>query len=243
MTTQKTTYTFSSFSPMPEKINNLDKPIKSHSIGTAEHKHFYRCDSKIAKAFGLIQFPSITSCHAIIITHKDYPFVHAYHAPPGCFPFENSAIARIKGDIKFFLDEIKNIKELFNIHPKEMDIKIAGKELSSYRLNYLQDQIKNIFTISKENIIVFSLECSNKYITNNYIQNEIAIGPNSEFKTLSTYILVLTISYCVNINIFQVTGPPKKQKEKCHILQEDNVWQVLPFVFLPTIKNYIGTGI
>ncbi|VVU94737.1 hypothetical protein CPAV1605_462 [seawater metagenome] len=237
------TYTFSSFSSTPEKISNTKQEIKSQSIGTAQHKHFFKGDSKINNSLGLIQFPSITSCHAIIITHTDYPFVHAYHAPPGSFPLENSSTARIKGDIELFINEIKYIKDFFKVNPNEIDIKIAGKKITKYRLNYLQDQMENIFQISKENINLFSLECQDKYTTNDYIQYEINICPHKKIKIQKPYILVLTISYCLNNNIFQITGPPKKSKEKCHILKDDNKWKALSFVFLPTIQSYIGTGI
>ena len=108
---KKFTYNFHSVNNVTEKIAGSNNPLMARYLATAQQGHFYKGDPKFygKEKEAIVQMANITDCSGIFITHDSYPVVHAYHAPPGCFPHEDDSSASTKGNIDTFLQEIATI--------------------------------------------------------------------------------------------------------------------------------------
>ena len=241
-----TTYAFDTFHDVDEKIAGIDKPLLAKNLVTAEQGHFYKGDPKFFQKdkHAIIQIPNITDCQGIVITDDSYRVVHAMHAPPGCFPEEDDSSASTKGDIDVFLNEIDTISKHFKNNteawrPKKMSIFIAGKNVTNYRIAYLTKRVGEIFKISNDNILVRSFECLNIYNTSSWVTKDIGIiGSNWEESTKSSHKMI-TITFSMNWQQFQISGPGKKRAEEAYICGHQRDWSELISNLFPNIKKYI----
>ena len=226
-------YRFNTFEKVNEKINT--KPLVAACVETAKHKHFYKGDDRLKGTDGIIQFPAITDCSAIIISTSR--LVHAFHAPPGSFPDEIDK-ARIEGDIKSFLTEIKKINKLLQMpEEKIVDIFIIGKNIEYDRINYLQTRVSEIF--NNTCIRTTHLECGNIYHTDNYILSVFDIN----FKKSKTRIYMMTVTYWINYDTIHVNGPSLDRKNLTYMGTNCNDIKKISQQIIPNIPKYSERGV
>ena len=230
-------YSFQSFPhDYTEDEYMKDNVIMSDVLSTSVHKHYFKSDPLIKKNHCIIQAPDITNCSVVVVTGDDYPFVHIYHAPPGSFPNELDR-PKLRGNIQEFIDEIQKIVTIFNENPKfevnDINFMIIGEIVSKSRIDYMKESLQTIYDLSLDKIKMNTFEYSDIMEPNPYLETVIT-------KTGCTFKCdMITITYSMNLDIYQVSGPSLYDKKQIHFINHRGNWTESKKI-LPKIKEYVG---
>ena len=107
----------------------------------------------------------ITQCNCIVLTHKNYPFVHTFHATPGSFgkEIDNDEIGSTQSDIQRFIDEF-NLVFNYTIEANKkntefkFDLYIIGHIINPKRHEYLINKLMQHKSIIEVNYHKYQVE-------------------------------------------------------------------------------------
>jgi len=230
-------YSFKSFPHQQESDTFLkDHKILSDVLPTSIHEHYFKSDPLLKENHCIIQAPDITNCSVIVVTGDDYPFVHIYHAPPSSFPNEIDR-PRLRGNVQEFIDEIRAIVTIFNENEKfevnEIGFMIIGEIVSKSRIDYMKDKLQMIYDLSLDKVKMNTFEYSDIMKPNPYLETVIT-ETGCSFKCD-----MITITYSMNLDMYQVSGPSIYDKKQIHFINHRGIWTESKKI-LPKIKDYVG---
>jgi len=167
------------------------------SMGIA--KTFYKGDQKIKDNTCKIKdnifyayFNDITDCNCIIVTHKNYPFIHTFHATPGSFgkDIDGDEIASFRSDIKTFFDDFdKGFNFIVSSNKPDMnfelDLYIVGQYVHGTRVNHMLEKLTSYDSIKKVNPKI--IETDKRFDISRFDCHEVQISDSWKTSTVEKH--------------------------------------------------------